>query len=94
MGYIEGLYIYAHNKDFAQSVMRKYTKLSDVEVLSKSHDYFVKNTSLVPWTDAVAIKNGLPAERAGSRKFEEFYDNSLIQELVNEDFMNKAKKSK
>ena len=71
--------------------MRKYTKLSDVEVLSKSHDYFVKNTSLF---NAVAIKNGLPAERAGSRKFEEFYDNSLIQELVNEDFMNKAKKSK
>ena len=95
MGYIEGLHVYTHNKDFAQSVMRKYTKLSDVEVLSKSHDYFVKNTSLVPSTDAVAIKNGLPAEKAGSRKFEEFYDNSLIQELVNEGFVDKiAKKSK
>jgi hypothetical protein len=64
-------------------------------VLSKSHDYFVKNTSLVPSTDAFAIKNGLPAEKAGSRKFEEFYDNSLIQELVNEGFVDKiTRKSK
>jgi hypothetical protein len=95
MGYIEGLHLYAQNKEFAQSVMRKYLKSSDAEVLSKSHDYFVKNTSLVPWTDAVAIKNGFPADKAGSRKVEEFYDNSVIQELVNEGFVDKiAKRSK
>ena len=77
MGYIEGLHLYAQNREFAQSVMHKYTKLSDPEVLSKSHDYFVKNTSLVPWTDAAAIKNGFPADKVGSRKVEEFYDNSI-----------------
>src|SRR6266550_4015900 len=92
MGYIEGLHLYAQNKEFAQSVMHKYTKLSDAEVLSKSHDYFVKNTSLVPWTDAGAIKNGFPADKAGSRKVEEFYDNSVIQELVNEGFVEKVSK--
>ena len=92
MGYIEGLYLYAQNKELAQSVMHKYTKLSDAEVLSKSHDYFVKNTSLVPWTDAGAIKNGFPADKAGVRKVEEFYDNSVIQELVNEGFIEKVSK--
>ena len=95
MGYIEGLHLYAQKKDFAQSVMRKYTKLSDVEVLSKSHDYFVKNTSLVPSTDPVAIKNALPPDKIASRKPEEFYDNSVIQELVNEGFVEKiAKKAR
>ena len=95
MGYIEGLHLYAQKKDFAQSVMRKYTKLSDVEVLSKSHDYFVKNTSLVPLTDPVAIKNALPPDKIASRKPEEFYDNSVIQELVNEGFVEKiAKKAR
>jgi len=95
MGYIEGLHLYAQNREFAQSVMHKYTKLSDPEVLSKSHDYFVKNTSLVPWTDAAAIKNGFPADKVGSRKVEEFYDNSIVQELVNEGFVEKvSKKSK
>ena len=95
MGYIEGLHLYAQKKDFAQSVMRKYTKLSDVEVLSKSHDYFVKNTSLVPSTDPVAIKNALPPDKIASRKPEEFYDNSVIQDLVNEGFVEKiAKKAR
>ena len=91
-GYIEGLHIYAQNKELAQSVMRKYTKLSDADVLSRSHDYFVKNTSLVPWTDAGAINNGFPTDKAGTRKAEEFYDNSLIQELVNEGFVEKISK--
>lgn len=94
MAYIEGLHLYAQKKDFTLSVMRKYTKISDAEVLSKSHDYFVKATSLVPWTDPIAIKNGLPADKAGSRKVEEFYDNSVIQELVNEGFVERVSKPK
>lgn len=95
MAFIEGLHLYAHKKEYAVAVMKKYTKLSNQEVLSKSHDYFVKNTSLVPWTDPIAIKNALPADKAGSRKIEEFYDNSLIQELVNEGFVEQiAKKSR
>jgi len=72
--------------------MHKYTKLSDAEVLSKSHDYFVKNTSLVPWTDAAAIKNSISADKTGSRRVDEFYDNSVIQELVNEGFIEKVSK--
>jgi len=92
MGYIEGLHLYAQNKELAQSVMHKYTKLSDAEVLSKSYDYFVKNTSLVPWTDAAAIKNSVSADKTGSRKVDEFYDNSVIQELVNEGFIEKVSK--
>lgn len=95
MGFTEGLHLYAQKKDFALSVTQKYTKLSDQEVLAKSYDYFVKNTSLVPLTDPAAIVNALPPDKVATRKPEEFYDNSVIQELVNEGFVEKiAKKAR
>lgn len=95
MAYTEGLHLYAQRRDLALSVTQKYTKLDDQEILSKSHDYFVKNTSLVPSTDPVAIKNALPPDKIASRKPEEFYDNSVIQDLVNEGFVEKiAKKAR
>jgi hypothetical protein len=56
--------------------------------MSRSHDYFVKNTALVPLTDPVAIKNAL-ADKAAGRNLEDFYDNSLVRELVNEGFVDK-----
>lgn len=92
MGYIEGLHLYAQRKDFTLSVMQKYTKLSDQEVLSKSHDYFVKNTDLVPLTDPIAVRNALPGDKSSVQKIEEFYDNTLVQELVNEGFVEKVAK--
>ncbi len=92
MAFIEGLHLYRQRRDLALSVTQKYTKLSDQEVLSRSHEYFVKNTSLIPWTDPVAIKNALPPDKIASRKPEEFYDNSVIQDLVNEGFVEKVER--
>jgi ABC-type nitrate/sulfonate/bicarbonate transport system substrate-binding protein len=93
MAFIEGLHLYAQKKDFALSVMRKYTKFGDLEGLSKSHDYFVKNMVLVPFTDPGVIKDALAVDgKAGIRKVEEFYDNSLLQEIVNEGFVDKVSK--
>jgi hypothetical protein len=63
--------------------MQKYTKLNDREILSKSYDYFAKNTALMPLTDPVAIKNGLPPDKADV-KLQQFYDNSLLEELAKE----------
>lgn len=92
--FIEGLHLYAEKKDFSMAVMQKYTKLQDQEVLSKSHNYFVKKTLLVPLTDSAAVKNALP-EKARDRRPEEFYDDSLIKELLNEGFVDKiAKKAR
>jgi len=39
----------------------------------------------------VAIKNAL-GEKTGGRKLEDFYDNSLLQELVKEGFVDKLRK--
>lgn len=89
--FTEGLHVYAQNKEFTLGVMQKYVRLKDRDAMSRSHDYFVKNTALVPLTDPVAIKNAL-AEKAAGRNLEDFYDNSLVRELVNEGFVDKLTK--
>ena len=87
MGFIEGLHLYKEDKAFTLKVMQKFTKFSNQETLSLSHDYFVRNTSLVPQTDPEGVKNALPEDRVGRRKVEEFFDNSPIEELVKEGFL-------
>jgi ABC-type nitrate/sulfonate/bicarbonate transport system substrate-binding protein len=89
MGFIEGLQLYKENKAFTLKVMQKFTKFTNQEILSQSHDYFVRNTSLVPRTDAEGIKNAIPEDKLGGQKVEEFFDNSPIEELVSEGFLTK-----
>jgi len=91
MGLTEGLY--AHKRDFVLQVMKKYTKLDEPDVLSKSHDYFVKKTLLVPLTDPAGLKNALPVGKPVNRKIEDFYDNSIMQELINEGFVEKISRA-
>lgn len=91
MGFIEGLHLYARDKDYTLRVMQKYARLKDKEAIAKSHDYFVKNTSLVPLSDPLAIKNAL-VDKAAGRNPEDFYDNSLVRELVSEGFIDKLTK--
>ncbi|HEV8725085.1 MAG TPA: ABC transporter substrate-binding protein [Candidatus Binatia bacterium] len=89
MAFTDGLHLYAQRRDFVLQVMKKYTKLDDADVLTKSHDYFVKKTLLVPLTDAAAVKNALPMGKPVNRKLEDFYDNSIVQELISEGFVEK-----
>lgn len=91
MALTEGLHIYVSDKDFSMRVMQKYTKLRDPEIASKTQDYYAKKTLLVPLNDPEAIKNAIP-EKAAGRRPEEFYDNSLLQKLVNEGFVEGLKK--
>ena len=69
-------------KKYVIGVMQKHSKLSDREILSKSHDYFANNT-LLPLTDPAAIRYGLPPDKADV-KLQQFYDNSLLEELAKE----------
>jgi hypothetical protein len=47
----------------------------------------------VPLTDPVAIRNAL-ADKADGRKLEEFFDNSIVQELIDEGFVEKVSKGR
>lgn len=87
MGFAEGLLVYKQNKKVATDVMQKYSRLSDQELVSKTHDYFVKHTSAVPLVDAAAITAALPAGKATEKSTADLYDNSILQELIQERFI-------
>ena len=89
MALVESLHLYKENRQLAVQVSRKYTKLDDHELLSKTYDYFVKNTSFMPLTVAAVIQNGLPAGLERERKATEFFDNSVLEELIKEGFVKK-----
>ena len=48
---------------------------------------------MVPLTDAAAVKNALPMGKPVNRKLEDFYDNSIVQELIGEGFVEKVSKA-
>jgi ABC-type nitrate/sulfonate/bicarbonate transport system substrate-binding protein len=93
MAFIEGINVYKKQREFAIRVTRKYTKINDEIQLSKTHDYYAANTSVIPLTDAAAIYNAAPEIKAAGRSAESFYDNSVVQELVDEGFIGKVAKS-
>ncbi len=89
MAFVDGRHYFADHKDFVLRVMQKYTRLSNQEVHSKSCDYFARRTVLVPLTDPAVLRNVVPADRASGRSLEDFYDNPVLQELMNGGFLDK-----
>ena len=87
MALVEGLHVYHQNKSLSIKALQKYTQQNNPEILSKSYDYFVKNTPLVPLSDVATFENALPTDKPGERKPQSFYDNSILEELVQEGFV-------
>lgn len=92
MGFVEGLHVYKQNKKVATEVMQKYSRLPDQELLSKTYDYFVRHTSSVPLVDPAAITAAVPAAKNAGKPITELYDNSVLQELIDDGFINKVTK--
>ena len=87
MGFAEGLQLYKQDKKFAAQVMQKYSRLPDQELVSRTHDYFAKHTSIVPLVDAAAVTAALPAAKTAEKAPAELFDNSIVQELIKEGFI-------
>jgi NitT/TauT family transport system substrate-binding protein len=92
MALVDGLHVYRQNKALATQVLQKYTKIANPDILSQTYSYFVKNTPAFPLSDRATIQAALPAEKPGNRKIEEFYDNSLLEELERDGFLNTLSK--
>ncbi|HTF92150.1 MAG TPA: hypothetical protein VK632_03845, partial [Verrucomicrobiae bacterium] len=87
MALVEGLQLYRQNKNYAVRVLQKYTKQTSPEILSQTYDYFAKNTPVMPLTDAESIQAALISDKPSNRKVEDFYDNSILEELAREGFL-------
>jgi ABC-type nitrate/sulfonate/bicarbonate transport system substrate-binding protein len=92
MGFLEGLHLYKTTTKFVVDVMQKYTRLNDTAMLEKTHNYFVKNTAAVPLTDPNSLTAGFPGGKNPERPLSDFYDNTVLQELINEGFVRNISK--
>ena len=87
MALVDGLHLYRQNKNLAIQVLQKYTKIANTDILSQSYNYFVKNTPALPLSEAATIQAALPTDKPTNRKIEDFYDNSVLEELEREGFL-------
>jgi hypothetical protein len=82
-------------------IMKKYMRITDEAIAKRSYEYYSKLFSFPPLTDAKAIdvvRKFLATQPGGagakSAKAEEFFDNSLVQELAKEGFFGRLQSGK
>ncbi len=93
MALIEGLHVYKRDRKLAIDVLRKYAKIPDQDLVARSHDYLAKYTSLVPMVDPSVLKIAIPPGKGTDTSISDLYDNSVLQELAKEGFVEKVSKS-
>jgi ABC-type nitrate/sulfonate/bicarbonate transport system substrate-binding protein len=93
MAYVEAIYVLKTDIDRSLPIMKKYMRITDEAIAKRSYEYYSKLFSFPPMTDEKGIGvvlNFLATQAGGagakSAKAEEFYDNSLLQELRKEGF--------
>jgi ABC-type nitrate/sulfonate/bicarbonate transport system substrate-binding protein len=93
MAYVEAIYVLKTDIDRSLPIMKKYMRITDEAIAKRSYEYYSKLFSFPPLTDEKGIGvvlNFLATQPGGagakSAKAEEFFDNSLLQELRKEGF--------
>ena len=93
MALVEGLHRYKRDRKLAMDVLQKYARIRDQDLVSKCHDYLVKYTSVLPMVDPAVLKTALPPGKDADSITTDLYDNSLLQELVKEGFVEKVSRA-
>ncbi len=93
--YIEATALFYKDKEFSKKVIGKYTRTEDPGLLEKTYAYQARYFQRVPVTTDAGIQtvlNELAARipKAREAKPSDFYDNSLVQELVAEGFIDRV----
>jgi len=92
MGYLEGVRQVYRSKEYTVEVLKKYTRITDTEVLSASYDEgyeaIDKEGSLIEAGIQAMLNELAKTEpRAKNAKPSDFFDASIINELHNEGFI-------
>ena len=91
--YVEGIHRAKTDKEFTLKVLRKYTKISDPEILEATYSSFVgRNLQSVPYPDVAAVRTVLEAvsgqiPKAKEARPEGFVDLSLVHEIEQSGFL-------
>src|SRR4030095_8185922 len=91
MAYVEAIHILKTDVDKSLPIMKRYMRITDEVIAKRSYEYYSKLFSLPPLTEEKGITvvlNFLATQPGGAgaknAKAEEFFDNSLLQELRKE----------
>lgn len=76
------------DKPFAESVMSKYLKTNDQQVLDASWDAYSKAFVDIPYPSLPGIQEIMDESGIKGKKPEDFVDNSLVKELQDKGFFN------
>ena len=92
MGYLEGVHEVYRNKEYAVETLKKYTRVTDPEVLSSSYDEAYQAID----KDGALTEAGIQAQlnelaktdpRAKNARPSDFFDSSIIDELHKDGFI-------
>lgn len=90
-GEIEGIHAIRTRKDFAVSVLKKYMRISDPEILEEGYRYALRFIQSRPFPTLEETRVVLEELKRPAAKPESFVDLSLLQELEKEKFFEKLK---
>ena len=90
--YVEASYIFKSNKEISLSVLEKYTRLADREILDKTYSYYATQFPLLPYPSREGILSVLKSvasriPAAADAKPESFIDTRFVAELEREGFV-------
>ena len=88
---IEGIHAIRTQKNFAVSVLKKYMRISDPEILEEGYRYALRFIQPRPLPTLEEIKAVLDELKRPEAKPENFVDLSLMQELEKQKFFDKLK---
>lgn len=98
MAYVEAIHVLKTDVEKSLPIMKKYMRITDEVIAKRSYDYYSKLFSFPPLTDEKgigAVLKFLATQPGGAAaknaKAEEFFDNSLLQELGKEGFFARLK---
>ena len=101
MAYVEAIHILKTDAERSLPIMKKYMRITDEAIAKRSYEYYAKLFSFPPLTDEKGIGvvlKFLASQPGGggakNAKAEEFFDNSLVQELAKEGFLARLQSGK
>ena len=101
MAYVEAIHVLKTDVEKSLPIMKKYMRITDEVIAKRSYEYYSKLFSFPPLTEEKGIAvvlNFLATQPGGAgaktAKAEEFFDNSLLQELRKEGFFARVQGGK
>ena len=95
--WVEGIKVFKTDKDFSVKVLAKYLKITDREILEKSHEIYRPVYKQIPYGDRRAVRfaldqMGKELPDAAKLNADNFIDNSILAELEKSGFIDQIYK--